>query len=209
MAVRTSDWSITWFGCGGGGYRRHLQTTRKRPSLGYILCSMSFYFYLSKVGFTAGFLGHSFGTGFGSPCWRYSPFLPIFSFCSYFLPVGFATHYYSWRFMQLSLGLVGLLVFFLILFFLPETYHPNQRGVDKLDPGLLSKWRPVILNPLQPLWLLRSPNLFVVVRILFSFCHFKVWSFYRNQSLAGFAILLTNFGMVTTVSLCFILLMSP
>jgi hypothetical protein len=177
VAVCTSYWSITWFGCGGGGYWRHLQTTRKRPSLGYILCSMSH--SLSKVGFTAGFLGHSFGTGSGSPCWGYSPFLPIFFCCSYFLPVGFATHYYSWRLMQLILGLVGLLVFFLLLFFLPETYHPNQRGVDNLDPSLLSKWRPVILNPLQPLWLLRSPNLLVVVRILFSFCHFKVESFYR------------------------------
>ena len=169
----TSNWSITWPGCGSGGYRRHLQTTRKRPSLGYILCSMSL--SLSKVGSTAGFLGHSFGAGFGSPFWRYSPFLSMFFCSSYFLPVGIATHYYSWRFMQLILGLVGLLVFFLILFFLPETYHPNQRGVDKLDPSLLSKWRPVILNPLQPLLLLRSPNLLFVVRILLSFCYFEVW----------------------------------
>jgi MFS family permease len=132
------------------------------------------HFRCRKWGFTAGFSGHSFGTGFGSPCWRYSPFLPIFFCSSYFLPVGFATHYYSWRFMQLLLGLVGFLVFFLILFFLPETYHPNKRGVDNFDPSLLSKWRPVILNPFQPLWLLRSPNLLIVVRILFSSYHFKV-----------------------------------
>lgn len=76
--------------------------------------------------------------------------------------------------MQLVLGLVGFFVFFLILFFLPETYHPNKRGVDNLDPSLLSKWRPVILNPFQPLWLLRSPNLLFVVRTLFSFWQFKV-----------------------------------
>ena len=172
MAVCTSDWSIAWFGCGGRGYRRYLQITRERPSLGYILCSMSFYFHYRKWD-SAGFLGHSFGTGFGSLCRRYSLLLPFY-FCSYFPPVGFATHYYSWRFMQLFLGLVGLLVFFLILFFLPETYHPNKRGVDNLDPSLLSKWRPVILNPLQPLWLLRSPNLLIVVRVLFSFYHFEV-----------------------------------
>jgi MFS family permease len=102
-------------------------------------------------------------------------FCPFFSCCSYFLLVGFATHYYSWRIMQLILGLVGLLVFFLILFFLPETYHPNQRGVDNMDPSVLSKWRPVILNPLRPLWILRSPNLLLVVRILLYFCHFKVF----------------------------------
>ena len=172
MALCTSHWSITWYGCGRRGHRRHLQTTRKRPSFGYILCSMSL--SLSKVGFTAGILGHSFGTGFSSPCRRYSTFLPLFFCCSYFLPVGFATHYYSWRFMQLLLGLVGFLVFSIILFFLPETYHPNKRGVDNFDPSLLSKWRPVILNPFQPLWLLRSPNLLIVVRILFSSYHFKV-----------------------------------
>ena len=127
----------------------------------------------SKVAFTAGFIGHSFGTGFSSPCRRYSTFLPIFFCCSYFLPVGFTTHYYSWRIMQLLIGLVGFLFFSLILFFLPETYHPNKRGVDSFDPSLLSKWRPVILNPFQPLWLLRSPNLLFVVRILFSSYHFR------------------------------------
>jgi len=84
------------------------------------------------------------------------------------LSVGLAAHYYSWRFMQLFLGLVALLVFFIIIFFLPETSHPNKRGVDNLDPGLLPKWRPVMLNPLQPFWLLRSPNVLAVVRIIFS-----------------------------------------
>ena len=175
MAVCTSNWSITWFGCGSGGYRRYLQTTRKRPSLGYILCSMSFYFHCRKWGLLQVFFRPFFWDRLWLPLLAVQPTFTLFFSCfSYFLLVGFATHYYSWRFMQLFLGLVGLLVFFLILFFLPETYHPNQRGVDKLDPSLLSKWRPVILNPLQPLWLLRSPNLFVVVRIPFSICHFKI-----------------------------------
>ena len=98
----------------------------------------------------------------------------FFCYCSYFLStcIGFATHYYSWRIMQLLIGLIGFLVFSLILFFLPETYHPNKRGVDNFDPSLLSKWRPVILNPFQPLWLLRSPNLLIVVRMPFSFFFF-------------------------------------
>ena len=53
LAVHTIDWSITWFVCWGWGYRRHLQTRRKRPSYGYIHFSTSF----SKVGFqvNAGF----------------------------------------------------------------------------------------------------------------------------------------------------------
>jgi len=86
---------------------------------------------------------------------------------------GIAAHYYSWRFMQQFLGLVGIVVFFLVIFFLPETSHPNKRGVDNLDADLLPKWRPVILNPLQPPWLLKSPNLLVV-------------------TLAGITVLLTN-----------------
>ena len=108
------------------------------------------------------------------PLLAVQPIFNYFFYCSYLLHVGIAVYYYSWRFMQLLLGLVGFLVFFLILFFLPETYHPNKRGVDNLDPNLLSKWRPVILNPLQPLWLLRSPNLLIVVRILFPFRHLNV-----------------------------------
>ena len=76
--------------------------------------------------------------------------------------------------MQLSLGIVGLIVFFLMIFSLPETYHPGERGVDKLDPNLLPKWRPVILNPLRLFWLLRSPDLFAVVSIrFFSSYHFN------------------------------------
>ncbi|KAF8804007.1 MFS general substrate transporter [Phlegmacium glaucopus] len=94
---------------------------------------------------------------------------------------GFAAHYYSWRLLQQFLGLVGLFVFFLIMFFLPETYHPGERGVDKLDPSQLPKWRPVILNPLRPLWLLRSPNLLAV-------------------ALAGFTILLTDYVLLVPLA---------
>ena len=97
----------------------------------------------------------------GSP---QSYFILLFSLLS----VGIAAHYYSWRFMQLLLALVGLIVFFIIIFFLPETSHPNKRGMDNFDPDLLPKWRPVILNPLEPFWLLRSPNVLAVVRIPFS-----------------------------------------
>ena len=66
--------------------------------------------------------------------------------------------------MQLALGFVGLIVFVFVLFVFPETYHPGERGVDKADPSELPTWRPILLNPLKPLLLLRSPNLLAVVR---------------------------------------------
>ena len=62
--------------------------------------------------------------------------------------------------MQLSLGGVGLLTFFWILFAFPETYHPGKRGVDMLPPDTRP---PLLLNPLSPLKLLKSPNLLAVV----------------------------------------------
>jgi len=75
---------------------------------------------------------------------------------------GLAAHYYSWRLMQLSIGIVGLATFFCILAFFPETYHPGQRGVDKLDSARAARWWPVFINPLRPLGILRSPNLLLV-----------------------------------------------
>ena len=62
--------------------------------------------------------------------------------------------------MQLILGGVGLVCFFWILFAFPETYHPGKRGVDKLPPDARP---PLLLNPLGPLALLKSPNLLAVV----------------------------------------------
>jgi len=94
---------------------------------------------------------------------------------------GLAAHYYSWRLMQLALGIVGLLSFLAIFFFFPETYHPGKRGVDKLDPNLHPRWRPVLLNPLQPLWLLRSPNLLAI-------------------TLAGFVTLLTDYVLLIPIA---------
>ncbi|KDR82156.1 hypothetical protein GALMADRAFT_135518 [Galerina marginata CBS 339.88] len=81
---------------------------------------------------------------------------------------GFAVHYFSWRLMQIWLGSTGIVVFFVVLFFFPETYHPGKRGVDKADPSSLPSWRPVILNPLGPVWLLRSPNLLFVTLASFA-----------------------------------------
>ncbi|KAF9043987.1 major facilitator superfamily domain-containing protein [Panaeolus papilionaceus] len=75
---------------------------------------------------------------------------------------GFTAHYYSWRVMQFALGVVAIFALALILVTLPETSHPGERGIDKLDPSSLPTWRPVLINPLRPLWLLRSPNLLAI-----------------------------------------------
>ncbi|PPQ83211.1 Transporter [Psilocybe cyanescens] len=75
---------------------------------------------------------------------------------------GITAHYFSWRIMQMWLGLCGLLIFFVALFIFPETYHPGERGVDKADPTSLPTWRPVLINPFTPLWTMRSPNLLAV-----------------------------------------------
>jgi MFS family permease len=76
---------------------------------------------------------------------------------------GIAAHYFSWRLLQAALGGVGLLVWLLTFSVFPETYHPGERGADNVDPATLSRWRPVILNPFDALWILRSPNMLAVV----------------------------------------------
>ena len=66
-------------------------------------------------------------------------------------------------------GSICVFAFFLIIlftFFLPETSHPGARGIDKLlekgeKPGF------VVLNPFSSLWLLRSPNILLVVSLPF------------------------------------------
>ena len=73
--------------------------------------------------------------------------------------------------MQLALGFFGLVIFVFVLLVFPETYHPGERGVEKADPTELPMWRPIFLNPLGPLLLLRSPNLLAVVRPLARSCY--------------------------------------
>lgn len=85
----------------------------------------------------------------------------------------------SWRVMQYVLGGCGTLAFLAVWFFLPETSHPGARGIDQLHESIASddiggkgmgglRRRGVVwINPLASLWLLRSPNLFAVVRLIF------------------------------------------
>jgi len=99
--------------------------------------------------------------------------------------------------MQFSLGIVGLGTFFCILLSFPETYHPGERGVDKVDPTSLPTWRPVVINPLRPLWLLRSPNLTFVVR---NFLHLPSCGGLLTdaKTLAGFTALLADYGRISS-----------
>lgn len=87
---------------------------------------------------------------------------------------GTVTYYFSWRIMQGSLGFIGFLVWVVILLFFPETSQPGARGVDKLRLKEGEHWRQrfVFVNPLRPLALLRSPNLFLIVSSAqYTWCH--------------------------------------
>ncbi|KAF9228956.1 MFS general substrate transporter [Gyrodon lividus] len=72
---------------------------------------------------------------------------------------GVAAEYWSWRGFQVALGVWGLLQMLLIHIFLPETAHPNTRGVDKMGG---SRKMVVWVNPFSSLRLLRSPNIMAV-----------------------------------------------
>jgi predicted MFS family arabinose efflux permease len=71
---------------------------------------------------------------------------------------GFITHYYSWRAVHGILTLVGLFGFAAFYFLFPETSQPGARGVDKMNAANgVDSFR--FINPLEPLWLLRSPSM--------------------------------------------------
>jgi hypothetical protein len=104
----------------------------------------------------------------GSPCWWYVSAFLLFrrTVVDVKLPSGLAAHYSSWRTMQFILFFCGLSAFVLIYAFFPETSHPRAGQTDKSDetvqaPAKRRKW--VWLNPFKPLYLLRSPNLMIIV----------------------------------------------
>ncbi len=98
--------------------------------------------------------------------------------------------------MQFILAGAGFLGFVCIFLFFPETSHPGVRGIEKPrqtrqieeDQGGSLKenhlgW--VWVNPLRPLWLLRSPNLLAV-------------------TIAGLAVLLTDYVLMTPLPYVFV-----
>jgi predicted MFS family arabinose efflux permease len=76
---------------------------------------------------------------------------------------GLAAYYASWRIMQLAIALAGAIAWAGIAAFFPETMHPNTRGIDKQQRETGRDWTFEFINPLSPLWLLRSPLLMAVV----------------------------------------------
>jgi hypothetical protein len=80
--------------------------------------------------------------------------------------VGWTTEYYSWRVMQALLGFTGLIIFITFYFLFPETSQPGSRGIDKMKAanGIDSSSSFIFINPLQSLWLLRSPTMLLTVR---------------------------------------------
>ncbi|EIW61025.1 MFS general substrate transporter [Trametes versicolor FP-101664 SS1] len=75
---------------------------------------------------------------------------------------GVATHYFSWRYGQWGLFVLGLLVLIPVYFCLPETLDPEKRR--RWGATEESK-KPIFLNPFKSLGLLRSPNMVVVALV--------------------------------------------
>lgn len=81
--------------------------------------------------------------------------------------LGVVAHYWSWRAIHYLLATFACCAFVCIFLFFPETSHPDTRGIDdyRKSGKPLPKWRPVLLNPLSPLLLLRSPNILAIVSL--------------------------------------------
>ena len=62
--------------------------------------------------------------------------------------------------------LVGLIGFAAFYFLFPETSQPGARGIEKINAsnGIDSSTSFIFINPLEPLWLLRSPPMLLTVR---------------------------------------------
>ncbi|XP_006457565.1 hypothetical protein AGABI2DRAFT_79926 [Agaricus bisporus var. bisporus H97] len=117
---------------------------------------------------------------------------------------GITAHYWSWRAVHYSLAASGFGALVCIFFFFPETSHPNSRGIDEYRKAgkALPKWRPVILNPLSQLLMLRSPILLSMV-YCFVFYHpltvplaYTIGKRYNieNEALVGLLILPLGVG---------------
>lgn len=76
---------------------------------------------------------------------------------------GVMAYYWSWRAIHVSIAAFCCAVLVSIVFFFPETIHPGTKGLDRCERSgrVPSKVWPVMLNPLEQLALLRSPNILV------------------------------------------------
>ena len=66
------------------------------------------------------------------------------------------------------MGLIGFATFYVIF---PETSQPGARGIEKMNAanGIdgSSSTSFIFINPLEPLWLLRSPSMLLTVSFFF------------------------------------------
>ena len=77
---------------------------------------------------------------------------------------GTAAQYWSWRGLHYSIAAGGFLEMYLVYFSFPETSHPGTMGIEKVARS--KRFHIPWINPLNSLWLLRSPNLFATVSAL-------------------------------------------
>ncbi|KJA19694.1 hypothetical protein HYPSUDRAFT_856658 [Hypholoma sublateritium FD-334 SS-4] len=119
---------------------------------------------------------------------------------------GYAAQYYSWRAMQGALGVTGIITLYFIWVFLPETSHFSADGgkTELKNTKVLRNF--ISVNPLRPLWLLRSPPFFMI-GIILSVCvigifaqiiplTFTIRERYHiyNEAWVGACLLPTGFG---------------
>lgn len=70
--------------------------------------------------------------------------------------------------MQAVQGLLGFIALAFVIACLPETMRLGTRGIDTSNAMDLKEKRAtrlVFLNPLSPLWLMKSPILLMTVRL--------------------------------------------
>jgi hypothetical protein len=153
MALPSGVWRVTWLCTRRRRHWRRLQAGGERTCNGNFFCGE--YSQIRSHDFTADCIPQAILLG--------PAIAPIAG--------GTATYYVSWRFMQGSLGVMGLIAWLTIVFFFPETSQPGARGLDQLRKKEGENYRPrfVFVNPLRPLGLLRSPNLFLIVSPLIQF----------------------------------------
>ncbi|KAL4061806.1 major facilitator superfamily domain-containing protein [Scleroderma yunnanense] len=93
---------------------------------------------------------------------------------------GAAAEYWSWRGFQMALCIWGVIQMVVIYSFLPETAHPNTRGIDKWR-GEEGSRSIVWINPFRSLKLLRSPSLLMVFVLMRLGVRYNI----KNDALIG------------------------